>query len=167
MDWKTVFLNNKIIVLYILFIIVIMISQNFKWTDQRIERSIIEVSAGNCPAQHQICTVKLDEFIIGISFDKNIYYLKKFDVSVWTENKESADIESIHIDFKMNNMNMGVNRFMLTKVNSKNNKQQWQGKALLPICVTGRADWFSELEIMTKQNKYILTFPLQVKRTSN
>lgn len=144
-----------------------MISQNFKWTDQRIERSIIEVSAGNCPAQHQICTVKLDEFIIGISFDKNIYYLKKFDVSVWTENKESADIESIHIDFKMNNMNMGVNRFMLTKVNSKNNKQQWQGKALLPICVTGRADWFSELEIMTKQNKYILTFPLQVKRTSN
>jgi hypothetical protein len=167
MDLKTVLLNKKIITLFVLFIIMIISSQNLKWVGQSIEKKIINVPTGNCHAQKQLCTVTSDDFKIGISFDKNIYYLKKFNVSVWTENKESADIESIQIDFKMKNMNMGVNRFMLEKINSENKRQQWQGKALLPICVTGRADWFAELEVVTKQSKFILTLPLFVQRSSN
>jgi len=96
--------------------------------------------------------------------DKNIYYLKKFNVDIWVESKKNTNIESIHIDFKMKNMNMGVNHFILNKIKSENKKQKWQGKMLLPVCVTRRADWFSELAVITKQKKYILEFPILVKK---
>ena len=64
-------------------------------------------------------------------------------------------------------MNMGVNRFSLRKAEIKNQKQKWQGKALLPVCVTGRADWLAELEVVTNQSKYIIAIPLSVKQASN
>ena len=63
----------------------------------------------------------------------------------------------------MNNMNMGVNRFLL----KRDNKSIWKGKALLPICVTGRADWLSEIEILTTKNKYIISIPILVKKSPN
>ena len=62
---------------------------------------------------------------------------------------------------------MGVNRFLLKKTNFRNEKQKWQGKALLPICVTGRADWVSELEVVTQKSKYVFSFPIFVKQASN
>ena len=164
---KKIRLNRKNTISIFLFIIVTIIFLGSKLPIQSKEWKIKKIPVENCNTQKQTCIVNLDELKIGISLDKNIYYLKKFDVSIWTEVKKNYDIDSIYIDFKMNNMNMGVNRFMLLKVNSENNKQQWQGTALLPICVTGRADWFSELEVVTKQTKYILTFPLNVKRSNN
>ena len=164
---KKIPLNRKNTISIFLFIIVAIIFLGSKLPIQSKERTIIKIPVENCNTQKQTCIVDLYELKIGISLDKNIFYLKKFDVSIWTEVKKNYDIDSVYIDFKMNNMNMGVNRFMLLKVNSENNKQQWQGAALLPICVTGRADWFSELEVVTKQTKYILTFPLNVKRSNN
>ena len=167
MNFKTALLNKKIITLLFLFIIIITGTQYLNRTSLSIEKKIINIPAVNCHAQKNMCTVTLDDIKLGISFDRNVYYLKKFTVSVWSENKENTDIESIQIDFKMKNMNMGVNRFKLDKINSENKRQQWQGKALLPVCVTGRADWFAELEVVTKQSQYILSLPLFVQKSSN
>ena len=96
--------------------------------------------------------------------DKDIYYLKRFSVLV--ENNEPHNIKSMKISFKMKDMDMGNNQFTLNKVKLINKKKSWKGDALLPICVTGRADWFSELEIITKENKYIIEFPIFVKKAS-
>lgn len=167
MDLKKIFSNKLSIIFFFLLIIVAGIILSVKWHHKNNEQTIIKLPFENCYAQNKICTLIIDELKIEISFSKNIYYLKHFDVSVSTESKTDIDVESIHIDFKMKNMNMGVNRFILTKISSENKRQNWKGRALLPVCVTGRADWVSELEIMTKQNKYILTLPLNVKQTSN
>ena len=67
----------------------------------------------------------------------------------------------------MKNMNMGVNRFKLIKPSSKNIKKLWTGKALLPVCITGRADWFAELELISKKKKYMISFPISVKQARN
>ena len=142
-----------------------MVTQNLRWKKTDKKLAVVKISSGNCKPQNKVCNVELEGLKIGVLFDEDVFYLKPFNVSVSLNDKSNNKIESVYIDFKMKNMDMGVNRFLLTEVGNK--KQSWQGKALLPICVTGRADWFSELEIMTKQNKYILTFPLQVKRTSN
>ena len=133
-------------------------------TGENDDRPLIKISVGNCNVQQKKCKVELEEFNIEISMDKSIYYLKKFNVDVWVESKQATNIESIQVDFKMKNMNMGVNHFILNKIKSENKKQNWQGNALLPVCVTGRADWFSELTVITKQNKYILEFSILVKK---
>lgn len=106
----------------------------------------------------------MNEHNLEVSMDKNIYYLKKFNINIFIENNDHFHVESINVSFNMKNMNMGSNRFNLKKAISENNKEYWKGTALLPICVTGRADWFSELEVVTKQNKYIIEFPILVKK---
>lgn len=148
---------------FIVSVFIIIAGLNAIHTEDNNKLSSIKVSIGDCNVQQKQCKAELKEFDIEISMDKNIFYLKKFNVDVWAENKGSTNIESIQVDFKMKNMNMGINHFILNKIKSENKKQNWKGSALLPVCVTGRADWFSELTISTKQNKYILEFPILVK----
>ena len=131
------------------------------------EKNIIKIQPNNCGIENKECVVELREFKVKISFDENIYYLKRFNVSVLNESSDNLNLKSIQVDFKMNNMNMGVNRFMLKKSVLENNKQVWQGKALLPICVTGRADWLSEFEFETTKNKYLISVPILVKKSPN
>lgn len=154
----------KKILFFIVSVFIVIIFLNVIQIGENNDRPPIKLSVVNCNVQQKICKIELEEFNIEISMDKNIYYLKKFNVDIWVESKEDTNIESIQIDFKMKNMNMGVNHFILNKIKSDNKKQNWQGSALLPVCVTGRADWFSELNIVTKQNKYIIEFPILVKK---
>ena len=158
---------NKTIVLLLFFFAIVLITQDVKWLRENNPLKVVKITVKECNAQKQVCITETDEFKLGILLDENIFYLKPFNVKIWTENKDDINIESVQIDFKMKNMNMGVNRFLLKKINSKDKKQKWQGKALLPICVTGRVDWFSELEVVTKQSKYIFSFPISVKQASN
>ena len=128
------------------------------------ERAVIKIQANSCNAENKECVVELNELKVKVLFDENIYYLKPFYVSVINENLDNLKFESIQIDFKMNNMKMGVNRFLLK---NNDNMTTWQGKALLPICVTGRADWISEIELVTKTNKYLISLPISVKKSPN
>ena len=128
------------------------------------EKDVVIIQPNNCTIESKECVVELNGSKVNILFDENIFYLKPFNVFITNQNLENLKLESIQIDFKMNNMNMGVNRFLLK--NDKN-KSTWEGKALLPICVTGRADWISEIELITKNNKYLISLPVLVKKTPN
>jgi len=155
---------NKIAFLFVILIITLFIFiPNNPPIENIKEKVIINVSPEKCNIESKVCIIEKMDFKIKISFDDNIYYLKPFVVSVIDENKVNNKLESIQVDFKMKNMNMGVNRFMLKKSILKNNVQLWQGKALLPICVTGRADWISEFDLQTKNKNYSIRLPVQVK----
>ncbi len=158
-----IFKNKIVFALFILLIILVLVARNLTWESSGNKLTIVKISLEDCKPQKQVCNVELSGLNVRILFDKDVFYLKPFNVTVWTEG--NVEVESVHIDFKMKNMNMGVNRFLLTEVGNK--KQSWQGKALLPICVTRRADWFSELEIVIDKKKYILTFPLIVKQATS
>lgn len=146
-------------------ITLIIVIQNLRWEKTDKELTVVKMSSNNCKPQNQVCNVELEGLKLGVLFEKDVFYLKPFNVSVFSDGKSNKHIASVYIDFKMKNMEMGVNRFLLTEVGNK--KQSWQGKALLPICVTRRADWFSELEIVIDKKKYILTFPLIVKQATS
>jgi len=160
--------NTKLIfILLIICTAAVIFVNNFNAVSDNIERKVIAVPVSDCNPQKSICKMKFDELNMEVSFDKNIFYLKPFDIFIKTDIKEQLDIDFIQIDFKMKGMNMGLNRFKLSKAGSDDNKQAWKGTALLPVCVTRRADWYSELEVVTKESKYVFTFPIFVKQTAN
>lgn len=156
--------SKIIVILFLSLIILIIVTQNLRWKKTDKELTVVKMSFENCKPQNKVCNIELEGLKLEVLFDEDVFYLKPFNVSVSLKNKSNNKIESVYIDFKMKNMNMGGNRFLLTEVGNK--KQNWQGKALLPICVTGRADWFSELEVIIDKKKYILTFPLIVKQAT-
>ena len=150
------------LVFVIIFVATFIFIQNKNEAVTFKDKDVIKIQLNNCSIEGEECVVELNEFKVKILFDKDIFYLKPFNVSVTNKNVENLKVQSIQIDFKMNNMKMGVNRFQL-----KNdiNKSIWKGKALLPICVTGRADWFSEIEVETKNNKYLISLPISVNKS--
>ena len=154
---------NKLSISFVFVVFIVTIVFIFQNNNEKVdfeEKSVIKIQADNCTAGSKECVVELNELKVKVLFDNNIYYLKPFYISVTNENLDNLKFESIYVDFKMNNMNMGVNRFLL----KRDNKSIWKGKALLPICVTGRADWLSEIEILTTKNKYIISIPILVKK---
>ena len=159
-------LNKSTISLVFVIILVatFIFIQNKNETVTFKEKDVVKIQPKNCNLESKECVVELNEIKVKILFDENIYYLKPFNVSVMNENLNNLKLESIYVDFKMNNMNMGVNRFLLK---NDDDKSIWQGKALLPICVTGRADWLSEIELATKTNKYLISLPISVKKLPN
>ena len=130
----------------------------------RNEQQPLYISIEDCNVQQKKCLVDTKEFSIEISMDENIFYLKRFNIGVIAENNESAHIKSMKVSFKMKSMNMGNNHFLLNKVKTTNNKEIWEGTAVLPVCITGRADWTAVFDIITGSREYLLLLPLSVTR---
>ena len=156
---KYIFLGTIFVVLILLFIF-----ESKTGSENIIDLSEIATQQSTCKPQQQVCRVSNENYFSEIEFDKNISYLKPFNITVRTQAKESQYIKSIHVDFKMKSMDMGVNRFNLLNKGLTGKKIHWEGKALLPVCVTGRVDWFSEAMIITENKKYIFSFPMEVKK---
>lgn len=54
-----------------------------------------------------------------------------------------SDAKSVSADFSMQGMDMGPNRYMLQPVT----KDEWRGRAILPVCVSGVSNWVLLLEL--------------------
>jgi hypothetical protein len=145
-------------------LIFLFIFESKTGSENIIDLSEIITQQSVCIPQQQVCTVSSDEFSAEIKFDKNITYLKPFNITVKTQAKENHSIKYVHVDFKMKSMDMGINRFNLSNKGLSDENISWEGKALLPVCVTGRVDWFSEVAIITGNKKYIFSFPMEVKK---
>lgn len=156
--------NKKLFIIFLLFIAVFIAVLKLMPKNKKNDMIPVYVSTADCAIQEKKCQISLGEINFNILMDENIYYLKKFNVDVFVESKFKNNIKSIKVSFKMKNMNMGVNAFTLNKVLADKQNETWKANAILPICVSGRADWVSELEVIIKNNKYILVFPVQVKK---
>ena len=169
------FKNNKIIISLLLIFLVALFYylKSLKVDNREKELPVTNISVEDCVIQKQVCTIETDKFKLNISSDEKIEYLRPFNILISTETKNYSEIDKIQLDFKMIGMNMGVNRFVLKTSDTKKNthvrkgKQIWKGKALLPVCVSGRADWVAEVEVLASQVRYILTFPISVQSAKN
>lgn len=74
-------------------------------------------------------------------------------------------VKNMHVDFAMQRMGMGLNRYRLIQTNQSGD---WQAEVTLPICVQGRSDWNMLLEIETddKIQRFQLPFSAKENRAS-
>lgn len=156
-------LNIKILIsLVFIGVLSVVIFQSINIHNKNLERAVIVIPAGKCKPQTQICKVELGDLNVDVFFEKNIFYLKPFKMSIRTT--KNNNIESIIVDFKMKDMDMGINRFELIKINNTDEKQSWTAKAILPICVNGRSDWIAAILVKIDKIHYKLTLPFEVKK---
>lgn len=159
-------LKNKILLFALLFgvFLALLFWGKLQFHHSNENFSNIEIKNAICHSSENTCSVENDSFKLNLEMDKKIYYLTAFNVSARSEIKNKLPITKILLDFKMKGMDMGVNQVLLEPAKNDNNIQQWQGSGLLPICVSGRADWVAELEIYINQTRYHLQFPVNVHK---
>jgi hypothetical protein len=76
---------------------------------------------------------------------------------------QAEAVKNIHIDFAMQSMEMGLNRYRLIQANQS---RDWQAEVTLPICVQGRSDWnmLVEVEAEGKLQRFQLPFSATANR---
>lgn len=107
---------------------------------------------GTCRASHPA----LGE--LQLHFPEGAWYMQAFPVELSIDGKDV--VEAVTLDLTMPGMDMGRNRFALQRMPDGS----WQGKVLLPICVTGRVDWQIETQVEIADALYTAVFPLNVTR---
>ena len=77
----------------------------------------------------------------------------------------AEDIKSVHVDFAMQRMEMGLNRYRLIQ---SNQTSDWRAEVTLPICVQGRSDWnlLVEIEARGKVQRFQLPFSAKANRAN-
>ncbi len=155
-------LKNKILLvlaLISLILVVLQISQ-----PQPTKKLPVKQLISECLPQQQKCQFSIEQLNFSLEYSKDIYYLKPYQVRLYTEEKDGHLIKQATIDFQMKNMPMGINRFVLKKAGLKEGKQQWQSQIILPVCVTGRVDWYAQVDIVMDGVDYRVITPVIVQR---
>jgi hypothetical protein len=83
--------------------------------------------------------------LLNVRFQESPKTMKPLHLNLHLNHPEKAG--DIHIDFAMQNMEMGLNRYLL--VPSKK-IGDWEAEVTLPFCIQGRSLWNMLIEIKTK-----------------
>lgn len=97
------------------------------------------MSVVSCQPIGTTCTAEFHDAILQLEFSPSVVVMSPFLASVSTQ----ADIEDVFLEFRMNNMDMGMQRYRLLK----NENGVWQSEITLPVCSLGRSDWTAVLEV--------------------
>ncbi len=77
-----------------------------------------------------------------VKFAEAPQVMKPLHLNLHFNRVESA--RNIHVDFAMQNMEMGLNRYRLIQAKQSGD---WQAEVTLPVCAQGRSDWNMLIEI--------------------
>ncbi len=150
-------MKNKYIL--IVFLLVFIASYYFGQLLRSQENSSIELKKMDydlCDPSLSICVMSYLSYQVKFKFKKKPSALKPFMIYVEISDN---DIEDILVDFRMENMDMGMNVIHLSKMASNS----WSGEAVLPVCSLGRNDWISRLKIRANNVQWYADFLFQQK----
>ena len=71
-----------------------------------------------------------------------------------------GSVKNVYVDFAMQNMEMGLNRYRLI---SDQKSDHWQAEVTLPVCVQGRSDWSMLIELETEDDVQRFQMPFSAK----
>lgn len=84
--------------------------------------------------------------------------LEKFSLVVEPQGNASKSMGAVSVDFQMVGMDMGINRYPLSRSSDGNYAQN----IILPVCTTTRTDWVADLSFTTTAGTYVAKIPFVV-----
>ena len=111
----------------------------------------------NCDPVQAACTAGNGDMTMALRLQGDVRPLHRFSVQVNLGGSATAAVNKVSVRFDMVDMDMGENRFQL----SRQAEGIWQGQALLPACSHGGRDWRATVEV-AGEALYTAEFNLRV-----
>jgi hypothetical protein len=105
----------------------------------------------DCDLSQQGCTLEGYQ----LEFERPVKPLTLLKARLLSEHP----IDSAVLYLEMKDMDMGINRFTFRQVG----QGAWEADMIIPVCATGRRDWFASLVILADGKHQRLVFPFTVK----
>lgn len=109
------------------------------------------LEAPSCNAAAQPCVMTHSDVEVTLELGPKMRSLVAFPVLVQVT---GMSLQRVDVRFDMQGMSMGMNRFQLQETGSG----QWSGESMLPVCWTGRRDWFATVELHGKSQNFDVVF---------
>ena len=106
-----------------------------------------------------VCTTQMSERRVTLRFLEQPDPLKPFAFVVSLQGFAKDDVKGIQVAFRMQGMDMGRNLYRLQP-----DAEGYTGRAVLPVCTSGRSDWIAEVWIETPHKRYVAPFGFEVQR---
>jgi hypothetical protein len=110
-------------------------------------------TAKSCDAAESVCALETGKYKLTLKLGPDVKPLKPFDTTLKLSG-EIGKIDGAIVDFRMLNMDMGINRYRLTK-----SHDGWEGTVTLPVCIASRTDWLAVVEFTDNGEQYTASFP--------
>ena len=115
-------------------------------------------SVAGCDVARQSCSATRDGMIVDLTLGPEVKPLEPFTVQLQLEGEPITPDESVTVDFQMEGMDMGLNRYRM-----RHEGPRWLATATLPVCTASRMDWYAEVEFAARGERYTLRFPFVVE----
>lgn len=135
-------------------------SQLQKLISQTPAQAVVSMANDECDLGKNICITKKNSKVINLHFSSPVKYLEKFDIGLAIQGFSEESLQQVYVEFDMQGMNMGINRFELHK---QSDKRVWEGFAILPVCVSGRKNWQVKLHIFGDNTHYVVMHKLIIQ----
>lgn len=113
--------------------------------------------AKECDAAVTSCTINDGDLLVSLTMGPGVIPLQPFPVTLAIIGK-TAVVDSVVVDFQMQGMAMGTNRYRLQQ-----EENRWQGTVILPVCTASRTDWQAIVEFTLDGEPVMVAFPFQTR----
>ncbi len=130
----------------------IVVTANFFYATETADT--IKITSNNCDLQKESCMVSLTEHT-NITFSINPKPIPLLKQLVFNAKLNGIEANELKVDIVGANMNMGVSSYKLKKIDSG----EFTGSGALGACVVHKMQWLAKVNIKTKKENYLVSFP--------
>ncbi|HEY9199615.1 MAG TPA: hypothetical protein VIR60_09625 [Gammaproteobacteria bacterium] len=112
----------------------------------------------DCDSARQTCSARAADLEIELRLGPPVRPMEAFEIRLQGSPEALADAAQITLEFQMRDMDMGLNRYRLERAADG----VWRGRAILPMCVSGRSDWLAKVEIDQDGRRWTAELPFTV-----
>lgn len=119
--------------------------------------SLLQIDA-DCDSAQQSCSARAADLEIALRLGPPVRPMEAFEIRLLSPRDTLDEDARITLEFQMRAMDMGLNRYRLERAADG----AWRGRAILPMCVSGRSDWLAKLEIGQSGRRWTAELPFTV-----
>lgn len=120
----------------------------------------LRLSDAACDSARRACVAEGDDFAIEWLLGPPVRALESFALELRVVRGSVPMDAQITVDFHMRAMDMGQTRYRLQRAADG----VWHGRAMLPVCVSGRSDWVAAVSIQADGRRWTAELPFTVTR---
>lgn len=134
--------------------LVLLIALGFAAKFYFVKPDLVSTTVLSCADITQSCGNQ----IFTVQFAETPQVMKPLQLNLHINRADS--VKNVHVDFAMQNMEMGLNRYLMIQTNESG---AWQAEVTLPICIQGRSDWNMLIEIEAGDTVQRFQLPFSAK----
>ena len=157
-------ISQAIVVGVSIFSIIIAAQYLFPSTNKNSDNVVRLVNDSDCNLLQSECLFIYGNRELRLNLSGTVRTMRPFKLSAQVQNFNS-NITAISASFIMKSMEMGFNKFKLTRKefsNPNSETEMWLASILLPVCVSKRSDWEMRVRVETSKNIFEAVIPVQI-----